>query len=114
MPAGQAGEGLKQDGSHPAARAGNSVTFLEPPQRFSTQPSLGLMQCLDLPPLSFHLEAITHTPGISLGSAGSPPVGPGPLGQEPGSWAIHWDPGSCALQPQDDGPTGAWPWLTSG
>lgn len=59
-------------------------------------------------------EAITHTPGISLGNAGSPRGDPGPLGQRPGAQAAHLHPRPCAPPPLDDGPTGAWPWLTSG
>lgn len=110
MPADQAGEGLEQDGSHPPGPvcAGNSVTFLEPPQRVRTQ--LGPQAMSGSSPF----EAITHIPGISLGNAGSPPVDPGPLCQGSGSQATHWDPGPCGPLPQADGPTGAWPWLTSG
>lgn len=62
----------------------------------------------------FVFEAITHTPEISLDSAGSPQVGLGPLGQEQGTQATYWHPGPCVPRHQACGPTGAWPWLTSG
>lgn len=75
---------------------------------------MGLRKWLDRPPLSSHFEAITHIPGISLGSAGSSQVGLGLRGQGSGAQATHWHPGPCVSRHQAYGPTGAWPWPTSG